>query len=156
MQILHGYITYTDRLFGCVFLVARCNIRATWEIKKKTELQNKKYIEEFVWGPSLFSLHALFLMSFFVALFFYSLPFVYCYFTQEKKFCSRKWWKKGGGEGGRGGGGGWCPLPLVSTAMEMENSVPVFDFKILKNGAFWWVKLKRGWHLFQCKKSYSK
>ena len=37
----------------------------------------KKYIEQFVWEASLFWLHTLFLVSFFVAFFVYSLPFVY-------------------------------------------------------------------------------
>ena len=31
-------------------------------------------------------------MSFFVAFFIYSLPFVYSNFRQKKIFCSRKWW----------------------------------------------------------------
>ena len=78
---------------GCVFLVARCNItRTSWESKKKRLSYRKMYIEEFEWGKSLFWLHTLLLMSYFVVFFVYSLPFVYSEFTQKKKFCSRKWW----------------------------------------------------------------
>ena len=49
-----------------------CNITALWETKKEQRLSyRRKYIEEFVWGTSLFWLHALFSMSFFVAFFVY-------------------------------------------------------------------------------------
>ena len=72
---------------GCVFLVARCNIsRTSWEPKKKRLSYRKMYIEEFKWGKSLFWLHTLPLMSYFVVF------FVYSEFTQKKRFCSRKWW----------------------------------------------------------------
>ena len=45
--------------------------------EEKIELQKKKYIEEFVWGTSIFRLHA---------------PPSY---VLEKKCCSRKWWRNG-------------------------------------------------------------
>ena len=61
MQILYSYFRYTGRLFlGCALFVARCNtIRTSWETKKERLSYRKKYIEEFVWGISLFWLHAL-------------------------------------------------------------------------------------------------
>ena len=40
-------------------------IRASWESKKKRFSYRKKYIEEFVWGTSLFWLHALFFFAIF-------------------------------------------------------------------------------------------
>ena len=57
VQILYSYFRCTGRLFlGCALFVARCNInRASCEIT--------------------FWLHALLTKSFFVAFFFYSLPF---------------------------------------------------------------------------------
>ena len=62
-------VVISDTLIGSfldVFLVvARCNIiRASWETKKERLSYRKKYIEEFVWGISLFWLHALHSMSF--------------------------------------------------------------------------------------------
>ena len=61
MQILYSYFRYTGRLFlGYALFVARCNtIRTSWETKKERLSYRKKYIEEFVWGISLFWLHAL-------------------------------------------------------------------------------------------------
>ena len=63
-QILYSYFRYTGRLFlGCLHFVACCNtIRASWETKKERLSYRKKYIEEFVWGISLFWLHALILL----------------------------------------------------------------------------------------------
>ena len=49
--------------------------------EEKIEFQ-KKYIEERLWGISLFWLHTL-LMSFFIAFFVYYLPFVYSSFTKK-------------------------------------------------------------------------
>ena len=75
-QILHIYFKYTGSLFlRCALFVTRCNIiRTTWETKKERFSYSKKYKEEFVWGTSLFWLHAIFSTSFFVAFFIYSLP----------------------------------------------------------------------------------
>ena len=66
VQILYSYFRYTGRLFlGYALFVARCNtIRTSWETKKERLSYRKKYIEEFVWGISLFWLHALLSMSF--------------------------------------------------------------------------------------------
>ena len=76
VQILYSYFRYTGRLFlGYALFVARCNtIRTSWETKKERLSYRKKYIEEFVWEISLFWLHALLSMSFFVAFLVYSLP----------------------------------------------------------------------------------
>ena len=65
------YFRYTGMLFlGCALFVALCNIiRASWEIKKEKLTYRKMYIEEFVWGISLFWLNALLFISFFVAFF---------------------------------------------------------------------------------------
>ena len=66
VQILYSYFRYTGRLFlGYAVFVAHCNtIRTSWETKKERLSYRKKYIEEFVWGISLFWLHALLSMSF--------------------------------------------------------------------------------------------
>ena len=66
MQILYSYFRYTGRLFlGYALFVARCNtIRTSWETKKERLSYRKKCIEGFVWGISLFWLHALLSMSF--------------------------------------------------------------------------------------------
>ena len=66
MEILYSYFRYTGILFlRCALFVARCNtIRASWETKKKSLSYRKKYIAGFVWGTSLFWLHALLSMSF--------------------------------------------------------------------------------------------
>ena len=66
MQIFHSYFRYTGILFlRCALFVACCNtIRGSWETKKERLSYRKKYIEEFVWGISLFWLHALLSMSF--------------------------------------------------------------------------------------------
>ena len=66
MQILYSYFRYTGRLFlGYALFVARCNtIRTSWETKKERLSYRKKCIEEFVWGISLFWLHALLSMPF--------------------------------------------------------------------------------------------
>ena len=76
--MLYNYFTYTGRLFfGCGLSVALCNInRASCETKKERLNYRKKYIEECVWGTSLFWLHAPLSMSFFVAFFVYSLPYL--------------------------------------------------------------------------------
>ena len=59
VQILYSYLSYTDRLVD-VFLVACCNIiRACWETKKKKLSFRKKYIKNFLWETSRFSLHVL-------------------------------------------------------------------------------------------------
>ena len=65
-QILYSYFRHTGRLFlGCALFVACCNtIRTSWETKKERLSYRKKYIEVFVWGISLFWLHALHSMSF--------------------------------------------------------------------------------------------
>ena len=61
MQILYSYFRYTGRLFlGYALFVARCNtIRTSWETKKERLSCRTKCIKEFVWGISLFWLHAL-------------------------------------------------------------------------------------------------
>ena len=77
VQIVYSHLWYTGRHFlGCALFDACCNVtRATWETKKESRLSyRKKYIEEFVWGTSLFSLHALLSMSLFMLFFVYSLP----------------------------------------------------------------------------------
>ena len=48
--------------------------KETWEGKKKKIELQKRYIEEFVWGTSLFWLYALLSMTFLVTFFVYSLP----------------------------------------------------------------------------------
>ena len=73
------YFRYTDRLIrGCSHFVSRCNIIGMlWETKKEQRLSYRKsYIEEFVWRVSLFWLHALLSMKFFVTFFVYSVPFL--------------------------------------------------------------------------------
>ena len=70
------YIVISDKLIDTwlCFPVARWNIiKASWESKKKKLSYRKKYIEEFVWQTSLFWLHSLIPMSFFL-LFFSSNP----------------------------------------------------------------------------------
>ena len=76
MQILYCYFRYAGRLFlGCALFVAGCNtIRKSWETKKERLSYRKKYIEEFVWGISLFWLHACLFLAFFV----YFLPLPTC------------------------------------------------------------------------------
>ena len=76
MQIWYSYLRYTGRFFlGYVLFVVQCDIiRASWETNKERLSCRKKYIEEFVWGTSLFWLHFLLSMSFFIAFFVYSLP----------------------------------------------------------------------------------
>ena len=66
MQIMYSYFRNTGRLFlGCALFVARCNtIRTSWETKKERLSYRKTYIE-FVWGISLFWLHALLSISFY-------------------------------------------------------------------------------------------
>ena len=88
VQILYSYLRYTDRLCGCVFLVARCNIiRASWELRKNERLSyRKKYTEKFGWGISLFWLHALLLMSLFVAFFHLFSLFLLLWIFLEKTF----------------------------------------------------------------------
>ena len=54
------------------------------EEEEEIELQ-KKYIGKSVWGTISFWLHAILLMSFFVAFFVYSFPFVYSDFTYKEK-----------------------------------------------------------------------
>ena len=91
VQILYSYLRYTDRLCGCVFLVARYNIiSASWELRKNERLNcRKKYTEKFVWGTSFFWLHILLLMSFFVAFFISSFSFFCSEFAWKKHFCSK-------------------------------------------------------------------
>ena len=69
VQIWYTYFRYTGRLFlGC----CRKIVTGLWETKKEKRLSyRRKYTEEFVWGTSLFWLHALLSISFFVALFVY-------------------------------------------------------------------------------------
>ena len=80
VQIWCSYFRYTGRLFlGCAVLLAHGNIiRALWQTKKERLSYRKTYIEEFVWGTSLFWLHALLSMSFSVAFFVFSLPLPNC------------------------------------------------------------------------------
>ena len=67
-------IVISDTL-GCALFVAPCDItRASWETKKKWLSHRKMYIEEFVWGTSIFWLHPLLSISFFVAFLVYFLP----------------------------------------------------------------------------------
>ena len=75
-QMWYSYFRYTFRLFlECVLFVGHCNIiKASWETKKERLSYRKKYIEGFVRGTSLFWLHVLLSMSFFVAFPVYSLP----------------------------------------------------------------------------------
>ena len=55
-------------------------------------------LEEFVCGPSLFWLHTLFFISFFVAFFIYTIPFINSYiYVAEAKFFPRKYWERGRG-----------------------------------------------------------
>ena len=66
--MLYSYFIYTGKLFlRCTVFVACCNIiRALWESKKEERLScRKRCKEEFVWGRSLFWLHALPTMFFF-------------------------------------------------------------------------------------------
>ena len=62
------YIVTSDTLVGSLgyaVFVARCNtIRTSWGTKKKRLSYRRNCIEEFVWGISLFWLHALLSMSF--------------------------------------------------------------------------------------------
>ena len=60
--------TFLDVLFLMLAVILRN------QEGKKIQLQKKNCIEEFVWGTSLFSLHAFLSMSLFIAFFVYSLP----------------------------------------------------------------------------------
>ena len=64
---LCSYFRYTGRLFfGYAPFVPHCNtIRISWETKKERLSYRKTCIEEFVWGISLFWLHAFLSMSFY-------------------------------------------------------------------------------------------
>ena len=66
MQILYSNFWYSGKLFlGCALLVACCNtIGTSWETKKERLNYRKEYMEEFVWGISLFWLHAPFSVFF--------------------------------------------------------------------------------------------
>ena len=64
-------VSFLDVLF---FLAPSNIIRASWETKKERFSYSKKYIEEFTWQTSLFWLHALLSILFFVAFFVSSLP----------------------------------------------------------------------------------
>ena len=71
------YEVISDTLvsFWCALFVAFCNIiRAFWGTKKELRLSHKKKKGEYVQETSLFWLHAVPSMSFFVAFFVYS-PF---------------------------------------------------------------------------------
>ena len=73
------YIVISDTMVGSfldIFFLLLPVILSEFYVKpnRKIELQ-KKYKAEFVWGSSLFWLHALLSMSFFVAFFIYSFPF---------------------------------------------------------------------------------
>ena len=73
-QIFHSYPRYTDRLSDLLFLFLTVNIiRALGETNKDGLIYRKKYVKKFVWGTSIFWLHILLSMPFFVA-FFVSLP----------------------------------------------------------------------------------
>ena len=73
MHIFYSYFRCTDVLFlGCTLSVA---IRASWETKKEENLSyEKNFIGEFMWGKSLFWLHALLSFSFIVSFFIHSFP----------------------------------------------------------------------------------
>ena len=66
VQILCSYFRYTGRLFFgyAPFVPHRNTIRISWETKKERLSYRKTCIEEFVWGISLFWLHAFLSMSF--------------------------------------------------------------------------------------------
>ena len=70
------FIVISDLLVGTflnvLFLMLAVILRN--QEGKNIQLQKKNCIEEFVWGTSLFSLHALLSMSLFIAFFVYSLP----------------------------------------------------------------------------------
>ena len=64
VQIIYSYLRYTYRLVDVFSLVICCNtIKASWETKMEIMSCRKTYIEEFVWGTSLFWQHTLFSMS---------------------------------------------------------------------------------------------
>ena len=91
LQILCSYLIYTDRLLDVFFLLLAVILLELHENpRRKDWVTEKKYTEEFVWRTSLFWLHTFLLMSFSVAFFIYSLPFVYSDFMQKKEFCSKK------------------------------------------------------------------
>ena len=71
------YFRYTDRPFlGCVILLLIVMISEHYEkSRRKDWVIEKKYIEEFVRGTSLFWQYSLLSMSFFLAFFVYSIPF---------------------------------------------------------------------------------
>ena len=62
MQILRSYPRYMERLLNVLFLVFLCQ-----KPRRKDWVTTKKYKEKFVCRTSLFWLHVLFPMSFFVA-----------------------------------------------------------------------------------------
>ena len=66
VQWLCSYFRYTGRLFFgyAPFVPHRNTIRISWETKKERLSYRKTCIEEFVWGISLFWLHAFLSMSF--------------------------------------------------------------------------------------------
>ena len=87
--MLYSYFIYTGRLFfGCPLFVAHCNIMGAFcETKKERLSYRKKYIEQFVWRKSLFWLHALLSISFFIAFFVYFFPYPKwstCWMTPER------------------------------------------------------------------------
>ena len=64
VQIIYSYLRYTYRLVDVFSLVICCNIiKASWETKMEIMSCRKTYIEEFIWGTSLFWQHTLFSMS---------------------------------------------------------------------------------------------
>ena len=130
MVISHTLIDSLDVFFMLLAVISELHEKSRRRLSYRTKSTQKNLCEGhhfFRCTPS-FSCHFLSLFS--------STPSLSstAILRRKKNFAPENGGRKGGGGGGEGG---WCPLPLVSTAMEMENSVPVFDFKILKNGAFW-------------------
>ena len=77
LQRITSYPRRTVWLLDVFFLLAVILSELHENPRRKRLIYRKKYIEEFVWGTSLFWLYALLLMSFFVAFFVYSLSFIY-------------------------------------------------------------------------------
>ena len=89
MQI-YSYLRYTDRLLDVFSLLLAVTSKLLEKPRRKGWVTEKKSIEEF--RLSLFWLHALLPMSFFVAFFAYSVPFVYFDFTWRKVFVPENDW----------------------------------------------------------------
>ena len=107
MQILYSYLRYTDRPLNVFSLLLAVILLEFHENpRRKDWVAEKRYIEEFVWGISLFWLHALLLRSF-LSIFsstasFLSTPTLY----RKKNFAPEN-------GGGGGGGVGGCELASI-------------------------------------------